>query len=142
MNFYSRFFELKKDLIYAINLRAGFSVLDADEFGMTERYYLGGSNTVRGFEYRGIAPKDRGDDDVAIGGATRIIMNNELRFPIYERLKGLVFIDTGILDKEAFDLGTPRVGAGFGFRFDIPNDVIPYRAGLHWNPCHWSRLHL
>jgi len=117
---YSFFKSIKKNLIYALNAELGMSPLDADKFGISERYFLGGSNTIRGFKYRGIGPKDSKDEDVAIGGATRLIINNELRYPIYDKLKGLVFMDIGMLDEEAFSLSSPRVSIGTGFRFDIP----------------------
>jgi outer membrane protein insertion porin family len=117
---YSFFKSIKKNLIYALNAELGMSPLDADKFGISERYFLGGSNTIRGFKYRGIGPKDSKDEDVAIGGATRLIINNELRYPIYDKLKGLVFMDIGMLDDKAFSLSSPRVSIGTGFRFDIP----------------------
>ena len=117
---YSFFKSIKKNFIYALNAELGMSPLDADKFGISERYFLGGSNTIRGFKYRGIGPKDSKDEDVAIGGATRLIINNELRYPIYDKLKGLVFMDIGMLDEEAFSLSSPRVSIGTGFRFDIP----------------------
>lgn len=68
-----------------------------------ERYFPGGIDTVRGFKTRTLGPKARvfgaeGDPTTdEIGGDKEVVFNNELIFPIFEKmgLKGLFFFDAG-----------------------------------------------
>lgn len=107
-----------KDFIYSLSGFAGLMPYDSDEVGITERFFLGGANDLRGFSYRGAGPKDKGDDDMALGGSTKLLLKNEIRYPIYDELKGLVFVDAGMLD-ERVGLASPRASVGTGFRFKI-----------------------
>ncbi|MCD8141384.1 MAG: outer membrane protein assembly factor BamA [Planctomycetaceae bacterium] len=59
-----------------------------------ERFHLGGVGSVRGFDYRGITPRDQYDN--AIGGEGMISASVELFFPIWERIvRGSMFYDIG-----------------------------------------------
>jgi outer membrane protein insertion porin family len=124
---YSRYYTLYHELIYALNTEAGLLPFGADNVGITERLFLGGTDDLRGFKFRGAGPKDKGDDDVPIGGSTKLLVQNELRFPIYDPLKGVVFLDAGTLGRDFGEIGKPRASIGFGFRmrvslFDISLD--------------------
>ena len=57
-----------------------------------ERFWAGGSTTVRGYAERSLGPADR--TGIHRGDA-QFIFNTELRFPIYSALRGAVFLDTG-----------------------------------------------
>ncbi len=67
-----------------------------DEVPVYHRLYLGGMNTVRGYELGYIAPRDPVSDDL-IGGETRMFANVEYIFPILEEsgVMGLLFYDIG-----------------------------------------------
>ncbi|MDP2980863.1 MAG: outer membrane protein assembly factor BamA, partial [Candidatus Omnitrophota bacterium] len=58
-----------------------------------ERYFAGGTYTIRGFKERDVGPKDRSGDP--IGGGTLAVANAELTFSIIENLKAAFFIDAG-----------------------------------------------
>lgn len=115
---YAGYWRIYRDLILALDIFGGFMPYDADKVGITERFFLGGTNDLRGFKYRGAGPYDKGDNKVPTGGATKLVARNELRFPIYEKLRGLVFMDVGTIDEE-FSIGKPRASAGLGFRYDL-----------------------
>ena len=57
-----------------------------------ERFWAGGSTTVRGYAERSLGPEDRAGIH---RGDVQFIFNTELRFPIYSALRGAVFLDTG-----------------------------------------------
>lgn len=114
---YSLYKKLGSKLIYALNTQAGLMPLGADEVGISERLFLGGSSDMRGFEFRGAGPVDDGDEDLHIGGSTKLLVQNELRFPIYKQLKGFTFLDAGMLGEDEFEFEDPRVSVGAGVRF-------------------------
>ena len=107
---------LDRKHILAMRVAAGTIVGDAPVF---ERYYGGGIGSIRGFDYRGISPRAKSNDD-AIGGDFMFFAGAEYTFPIIGRqLKGVVFVDSGTVE-ESFTISTYRVSAGFGLRWVIP----------------------
>ncbi len=120
MGSYAWYWKGYGDVVYALNLEAAMLPYDAEKVGITERFFLGGTEDLRGFRFRGAGPKDPGEDDMAIGGSTKILVQNELRYPIYKALKGVVFVDAGTLSHHAFDLDSLRLSAGLGIRLEFP----------------------
>jgi len=111
--------KLTDKLVFATDLRAGLTARDARNVVPTERFYLGGANDQRGFAYRQAGPHDRGDHEVPLGGATKLLARNELRYPIFEVLSGVVFLDAGMVDPQTFRYGSTRVSTGLGFRIRV-----------------------
>ncbi len=90
----------------------------AGDAPMFEKYYGGGFGSVRGFQYRGISPRNGIRDD-AIGGNFILLTGAEYSFPLYGRtIRGVTFIDMGTVEED-FELTDWRVSAGFGIRIDI-----------------------
>jgi len=114
---YSLYKKLSDNVIYALNTKLGWMPLGADQVGISERLFLGGADDLRGFAFRGAGPVDDDEDDLHIGGSTKLLAQNELRFPIYKQLKGFVFLDAGVLGEDPFEIGKPRASAGVGVRF-------------------------
>ena len=73
------------------------------ELPLFERYFAGGINSVRGYEYRTLGPKECPrdkpdcDDPEAVGGNKQLILKTELHFPIANQwgFRGSVFFDQG-----------------------------------------------
>ena len=84
-----------------------------------ERFYAGGSNTVRGYPERGLGPEDEFGNH---RGDVLFILNTELRFPIYKFIGGALFVDTGNVWNKFSDIQEvlPRVAIGSGLRLDTP----------------------
>ncbi len=95
-----------------------------------ERYYLGGLNTVRGYDYRDISCYDKDGNEV--GGYKMYFTNVELTFPLKEDmgLIGLVFFDAGNVWKknEMFDLDLYK-SVGFGIRWNSPMGPLRLEYG-------------
>jgi outer membrane protein insertion porin family len=84
-----------------------------------ERFYGGGFESVRGFAFRGMEPRDGIHAD-PVGGDFSLTGGLELDFPIAEDiLRGDVFTDEGDVETDA-RLGTMRASIGLGFRLILP----------------------
>jgi outer membrane protein insertion porin family len=90
---------------------AGMILGDAPVF---ERYFAGGTGSMRGFAFRGIGERD-GIDETNIGGDFLILLGSEYSYPLYgENLRGHVFLDTGTAGT-----GTYRSALGTGIRINL-----------------------
>lgn len=98
-----------------------------------ERFYLGGMNSVRGFDRYDIDGKQDGDS-TTIGGEKYNQFNAELSWPLSEKFKinGVIFYDRGDVYRtnEDIDLGDQFSSAGFGVRWHSP--VGPLRIEHGW----------
>ena len=100
---------------------------------ITEKFFVGGQRTIRGFEYGYAGPRDSNGD--AIGAKNELIMNTELIFPIYKEigLKGVVFFDAGKGFDSWSDIGEIRTAAGFGLRWLSPMGPLRLEWGFNLN---------
>ena len=124
-----RYQPLPMDLVWASMLNFGTMPVSADKVGISERYFLGGADSMRGFAYRGAGPKDAKDSDVAIGGASSLLLQNELRYPLSKELSVLAFNDIGFISRDPLQFGSPRVSVGAGARYRIPIATVAVDLG-------------
>ncbi|MFH1215364.1 MAG: outer membrane protein assembly factor BamA [Pseudomonadota bacterium] len=116
------------------NLSAGY--VTEDETGklpVYEKFYLGGLNSVRGFEYGDISPRDPKTLD-KIGGEKMAYMNLEYIFPLVKDigLNALVFYDMGNVVRDSENLFTDiRSSVGFGFRWLSPMGPLRLEWGYN-----------
>ncbi len=99
-----------------------------------ERFFTGGSTTVRSFAERDLGPHDlRGNP---IGGQYYSIFNVEYTFPIYGEILGAVFVDAGNLLPDAREpsLDDMRYGIGAGLRYNLPIGPVRLDYGVNPNP--------
>ena len=76
-----------------IGITTGLQQEDQDsELISFERFWAGGSTTVRGYEERGLGPVDSTGKH---RGNLQFIFNTELRFPIFTPIDGVLFFDSG-----------------------------------------------
>jgi len=121
------FFPIHEDVfgrhhVVSIWTRLGWSeaTRDTDRVPIFERFFAGGRESIRGFEFRGVGPHQNGEpvggDVLAIGGA-------EYEFPLLQEvLRGTVFLDGGTVAESvhADDFSRFRLATGFGFRLKLP----------------------
>jgi len=102
---------LERKNVLQLRAEGGAIVGDAPIF---ERFYAGGTGSIRGFEFRGVGERD-GIDDNNVGGDYLILMGAEYSYPLYgDNLRGHVFLDTGTAGAGAY-----RAAVGTGIRLTI-----------------------
>jgi outer membrane protein insertion porin family len=116
-----QYFTLTDKLTYRLAASGGLMPYDSNTVPIEERYFLGGNNDMRGFRYRGAGYFDDKEDRLPIGGAGKLLAKNELLFPIYDPVSGVLFTDVGTLGKSPVSWQVPRVSSGAGLRFDLKN---------------------
>jgi outer membrane protein insertion porin family len=96
------------------------NLVKVDDVPIFDRYFLGGANTLRGFGFRDVGPRDvKGDP---IGGNTSVNGTAEYSFPIVDRVRGAFFFDVGEVEfnSYAFSLSDLHSDAGIGLRLNLP----------------------
>jgi outer membrane protein assembly factor BamA len=111
---------LRPRFVFATGVRVGLARGFGDRVPETERFYAGGSNTLRGFEQNAVGPV--GPDRIPTGGEALFILNNEVRYPLFRLVDGVAFLDIGnVYDRLAdIDLSDLRETAGLGLRVRTP----------------------
>jgi outer membrane protein insertion porin family len=106
---------------------------DTDELTISERFFLGGRTTIRGFKYRHVGPKDDVGDEY-IGGQSLVLFSAEYVIPIVENINWAFFYDMGNVyaDQYDIDLSDMRSGYGIGVRLLLPALRIPISFDYAW----------
>ncbi|MGA2151838.1 MAG: outer membrane protein assembly factor BamA, partial [Geobacteraceae bacterium] len=114
-----------------------------------EKFYLGGINTIRGYNGRTVCPyvfESPGNNQygnpqakvpVYLGGDSEAYFNLDYIFPIVKDtgLKGVLFVDAGN-SQNGMDKIFSNVlfSYGFGFRWASPMGPLRLEYGIPWNP--------
>ena len=104
-----------------------------DSFGDTkrapiyERYFLGGSGSLRGFPFREVAPLDSSGRPV--GGQSMSVFSLEVSHPIWNFIRGAAFVDAGGVSEDEWCFGFDEfnIGVGYGFRLKLPQVPMPVK---------------
>jgi outer membrane protein insertion porin family len=139
--------------VFAWRVRVG----DAESYGRSDevpvenRYFLGGANSVRGYEESGLGPHD---GENATGGTFEVLVNLELRYPLpflwRWNFSGSLFLDSGNVWADVKDVssddfefrsgiydtteGDYRYGVGIGIRYNTPIGPIRLDWGFPTKP--------
>jgi len=123
---------LKRGTRFATFLRVGaqYPFADSSIVPLSERFFAGGSNTLRGFATDSVAGLQVAGFNA--GGEALLVLNEEWNFPIWRTLRGELFLDAGnvyptIGDFDPTDL---RSSAGVGLRLETP--IGPIRIEYGW----------
>lgn len=143
-------------IVYATAATFGYGFGNGGESGeelpLSERYFPGGINTVRGFQSRTLGPRQKFVDNLSaedrtseVGGSAQLIFNNEIIFPIIPDagVKGVFFFDAGnawMLEEaprtnndEGIDLSDLRLSTGIGLRWLSPFGPLRIEIGFPLN---------
>ena len=110
---------------------------ETDKLPVYERFFLGGINTVRGFDYGDISPRDATSNEL-IGGDKMWFTNIEFIFPIArdQGVMGVLFYDIGLVMHEDDDWTTTgyRSSVGVGLRWLSPIGPLRLVWGHNLDP--------
>jgi len=105
---------------------------DTEFVPVFDRWFVGGSRSVRGFDNREVGPRDSKGEPT--GGRTYGYGNLELTFPIIERVRFAIFTDAGFVNSRYFNYGNImqdyQAGAGIGLRLNLPIGPIRFDFGV------------
>jgi len=103
-----------QDQVLAFIGRAGVvdSFGDSTEVPFYERYYLGGPQTLRGFEFREVGPKDT--FGTPVGGNTYAFFSAEYSFDLVKPIRFAVFYDGGFVNAKSYDFSPADYNDNFG----------------------------
>lgn len=78
-----------------------------------DRYFLGGPQTLRGFEFRTVGPKDTTGEPT--GGNTYGFLSLEYSMDIVKPVRFAVFYDAGFVNTDPYDFSPAEYNDNFGF---------------------------
>jgi outer membrane protein insertion porin family len=128
---HSYFRALPGGVVLASAARVGLGGGFGQELIPSERFFAGGGNTVRGYEQDGLGPVDFVFGG-ASGGSASVVLNQEVRFPLWSIFGGVGFLDAGnvftsMRDVSFLDL---PVGTGVGLRVETPVGLFRVDLGF------------
>ncbi len=124
------------DFVLALRLMAG-SVSSSDSSGfipVEDRFYSGGSNSIRGWNRAELGPKR--ESGTPVGGKSIFESNLEIRYPVVWRLSLVAFFEAGNVWKKSwtYDFNQLSYAAGSGLRIETPIGPVRFDVGVPlWN---------
>jgi outer membrane protein insertion porin family len=132
--------------LYKITDRDGDGVISEPErrLPISERFFAGGSTTLRGFRFEEAGPQGvlepRNPNElptlVPIGGDALVIFNFELRFPLSPRWRLVPFYDLGNVFRRVSDINFAGMtnSVGLGLRYNTPIGPVGVDYGYLLDP--------
>lgn len=124
------------DFTLAFKLMAG-GISSADSSGfipVEDRFYSGGSTSVRGWNRAELGPKR--ESGSPRGGSSTLESSFEVRFPLFWRLSAVAFLDVGNtwLQEYTYHLNELAYAVGPGLRIETPIGPVRFDVGFPvWN---------
>ena len=131
----SWFFPLPLKMVLNLRGRAGWiEPYGGRKLPIYEKFYVGGLNTVRGFEHGMAGPYDENKEP--LGSEKMVSFQSELIFPLASEigLKAAIFWDVGKGFDRVKDITPLKTGAGAGVRWFSPFGPIHIDLGINLNP--------
>ena len=128
-------------LKHVFRISANYKVVEAygdtEEVPLSERLFVGGPRTLRGFKYREVGPKVARRDGTSTtykpaGGSSRVMGTAEYIIPLVPMVRFAAFYDVGNVWRDSYvlELDDLASSAGVGIRLDFPQ--FPIRLDWGW----------
>ncbi len=135
------YYPLAEKTVFASRLKIGFAepLHGGEEVPIFERFYSGGSASVRGYGRSRLGPLSTSDDP--LGGRSLIEGSFELRQQFTEKIGGALFVDFGQVSLRSFDVPVDdlRFAAGVGVRYTTPAGPVRLDLGFPFRPPNGDR---
>jgi outer membrane protein insertion porin family len=131
----SWFFPLPLSTVLNLRGRVGFiEPYSGRKVPIYEKFFVGGLQTLRGFEYGRGGPIDENGEP--LGSEKMMAFNSELLFPLSREigLRGAIFWDIGKGFDKWGDITPLKTGVGVGIRWFSPLGPIHLDLGFNLNP--------
>ena len=104
------------------------------EIPNTERFLVGGENSLRGFQRGEAGPVD--DSGVPIGAEAYGLINAELEYPLFDKLSAVVFVDAARVwaSTESFGIYDDLADVGLGLRYRTIIGPVRLEYGRNIDP--------
>lgn len=123
-------------------LRGEFGAIATDDFDdlpPSLRFFAGGSQSVRGYGYKDLSPRDAQGN--IIGGKYVSVLSAEVDYLLYENYGLAAFIDAGDATRDPVEKF--KIGAGLGFRYRSPVGMLRFDVAHPFDdPDESFRIHL
>ena len=115
------------DQSFSVLLRAGSvtAIEDGQLIRPSERFYLGGPDDLRGFDYRRVGPKSTAG--ASIGGQSYGMVSMQYGVQVSPQFQFVTFYDWGFVNETDFDFSTENYNDNFGFGIRIMVMGAPMR---------------
>ncbi|MGB0884839.1 MAG: BamA/TamA family outer membrane protein [Chitinophagales bacterium] len=148
---FRHYLKISKDLVLAsrLNTGVGFAYGNSKTLPYSKQFFMGGPNTIRAFPFRSLGPGNYSSEtasesnSIEQSGDIKLLLNTELRFPLYKFIKAAVFLDAGNVWLREEDSNRPEsqfkfnsfaqqiaLGTGLGLRLDFQYIVIRADFGV------------
>jgi outer membrane protein insertion porin family len=139
-NRYQRF-RFQRKWIMASRFKIGniFSLDQLSQVPVSDRLYLGGAATVRGYREQLLGPlvfDENGQNPLAIGGKFMLLGNLEFRIPMIWLFWGVVFLDVGNVwfNADEFKVTEIKSTSGAGIALMTPLGPVRFDYGIKHRP--------
>ena len=128
------FFPMFWKTVFMVQGRAGY-IENRGKLSSYQKFFLGGINTIRGYDYQTVSPIDPETGDY-IGGEKMMVFNLEYHFPLLQEqgVIGIVFFDAGNAwtteSSDAYNFSGLMKSVGAGIRWFSP--LGPLRLEYGW----------
>lgn len=155
----AKWFPLPWDTAFMIRGTIGELFEMGEDIPISEKFFLGGLDSLRGFEARSVGPRERrpkrdkhirlfgtpytikrrgkSDEKDVVGGEKELYFNFEYLFPIMKEagIRGVIFFDTGnAYEKSDTFFSDMRYDVGFGVRWYSPFGPLRLEWGKNLSP--------
>ncbi len=131
-NSYYRRLPRSFQLAASVRFGAGHSLEKGPDLPISERFFAGGSSSIRGFDTDYAGPLDPSTHK-PLGGNALFVGSAELRFPIFRFIHFAGFYDTGNVFSTLGDLGLNGFSHTLGGGLRIKTPFGPLRADYGYN---------
>ncbi len=122
----SHYWNFKWDSILSIKGELAFVDATSGTVPIFDTLYLGGPQTLRGYEFRDVGPRDPVTQEV-VGGQSLGFLSLEYTVPVVDNVRLAAFYDLGFVNASAWDMGASDLyhDVGIGVRLRLPISPVP-----------------